>query len=100
MGYSDMAGAARLGRKGAFRLTDKWRLPQLHGGNHGNRTGRPRNPQPAVRAERIHMLEPRCAPDFVLGSVPENMRASSTSCAIEKAKLGSILQVTKLETWN
>jgi hypothetical protein len=46
------------------------------------------------------MLEPHCAPDFVLGSVPENMHATGTSCAIEKAKLGSFLQVTKLETWN
>lgn len=46
------------------------------------------------------MLQPHCAPDFVLGSVSENMHATSTSCAIEKAKLGSILQVTKSGTWN
>lgn len=35
----------------------------------------------------------------MLGSVPENKHATSTSCAIEKAKLGSILQVTKSGAW-
>lgn len=83
-----------------FRLANKWCLSQLHGRKPWQPNWGTKDPHPAVQARKIHMLEPCCAPDFVLGSVPENMHATSTSCAVEKAKLGSILQVTKSGTWN
>lgn len=92
MGYPVMEVAVRVGSKLPSGLPTNGVCHNCMEGNHNNQTVRPRNPNPAVQAKKIHMLAPRCAPDFVLGSVPENMHATGTSCAIEKLSWAAFCQ--------